>query len=136
MHNVAAVLGRFLLSAVFFVSGWRKFEDPAAVATRIAEATAKAPWLPDAVASGFRDAAPLLAWAAIAFEWLGAFCLVTGFKKELGAALLIIFLIPTTILFHPPGEPGQLTQFLKNAAIIGGLLLVVASAPRGKDRAL
>ena len=136
MQNVSAVLGRFFLSAVFFVSGWRKFEDPASVATRIAEVTAKAPWVPDAVAIGVRNAAPLLAWAAIGFEWLGAFCLITGFKKELGAGLLIIFLIPTTILFHPPSEAGQLTQFLKNVAIIGGLLLVVASAPKGRDRAL
>src|SRR5262245_20828276 len=136
MQNVSAVLGRFLLSAIFFVSGWRKFEDPAAVATRIVEATAQAPWVPKAVAAGVHDAAPLLAWAAIAFEWLGAFCLATGFKKELGAALLILYLVPVTLLFHPLSEPGQLTQFLKNVAIMGGLLLVVSTAPRGHDRTL
>ncbi|MEO6461730.1 MAG: DoxX family protein [Candidatus Eisenbacteria bacterium] len=136
MNNVSAVLGRFLLSAIFFVSAYRKFEDPAAVATSIAEATAKAPWVPEAVALGVRDAAPLLAWAAITFEVLGAFCLVTGFKKELGAALLLIFLVPTTFLFHSPGDPAQQMQFLKNVAIMGGLLLVVASGPQGRDRAL
>ena len=136
MHNVAAVLGRFLLSGVFFVSGFRKFEDPAATARRIAETVANTPWIADAVAVGVRDAAPLLAWAAIAIEWLGAFLLVTGLKKELGAALLLVFLVPTTILFHPPHEAGQLTQFLKNVAIMGGLLLVVAAAPKGRDRAL
>ena len=136
MHNVAAVLGRFLLSGVFFVSGFRKFEDPAATARRIAETVANTPWIADPVAVGVKDAAPLLAWAAIAFEWLGAFLLVTGLKKELGAALLLVFLVPTTILFHPPHEAGQLTQFLKNVAIMGGLLLVVAAAPKGRDRAL
>jgi putative oxidoreductase len=136
MNNVSAVLGRFLLSAVFFVSAYRKFEDPGAVATRIAEAAAKAAWVPEAVALGVRDAAPLLAWAAISFEVLGAFCLITGFKKELGAALLLIFLLPTTFLFHPPSDPAQQTQFLKNLAIMGGLLLVIASGPGGRDRAL
>jgi uncharacterized membrane protein YphA (DoxX/SURF4 family) len=136
MQSVPAVLGRFLLSAIFFVSGWRKFEDPGAVAMRIAEATAKAAWVPKTVVTGVHDAAPMLAWAAIVFEWLGAFCLVTGFKKELGAALLIIFLVPTTLLFHSPVDPAQQTQFLKNMAIMGGLLLVVAGAPLGRDRVL
>jgi putative oxidoreductase len=136
MNSVSAVLGRFLLSAIFFVSGYRKFEDPGGVATRIAEATAKAAWVPKAVATGVHDAAPMLAWAAIVFEWLGAFCLVTGFKKELGAGLLLVFLVPTTLLFHSPADPAQQTQFLKNLAIMGGLLLVIATSPQGRDRAL
>ena len=134
MSGVPAVLGRFLLAAIFFVSGWRKFEDPAAVATRLSEVTAKATWIPSAVATGVHDAAPLLAWAAIAFEWLGAFLLVTGFKKELGAALLLVFLVPTTILFHPYNDPAQQTQFLKNLAIMGGLLLVVSAGAVDRDR--
>jgi putative oxidoreductase len=127
------VLGRAFLSAIFFVSGFRKLEDPAAVATRIGEALAKAAWAPEALAVGVRQAGPLLAWSAIGFEFLGAFCLVTGFKKEFGAALLVIFLVPTTLLFHPPQDPTQMNAFLKNVAIIGGLLLVVASpAPRSR----
>jgi putative oxidoreductase len=136
MHTALAVVGRFFLSAVFFVSGWRKLDDPAAVAARIVEATAKAEWVPRAVATGVADAGPLLAWTAIVFELLGAFCLATGFKKEFGAALLVVFLIPTTLLFHPPGDPGQQTQFLKNVGLIGGLLLVVATAVPERDRAL
>jgi len=127
-----AVLGRFCLSAIFFVSGFRKFEDPAGVATRISEAVAQAAWAPEALAVGVRQAAPLLAWSAIGFELVGAFCLVTGFKKEFGAALLIAFLVPTTLLFHPPQDPAQLTQFLKNLGLIGGLLLVVASVGRSE----
>ncbi len=126
MNAALAVLGRFLLSAIFFVSAWRKLDDPSGVAQRIAEATARAAWVPDAVAVGVRDAAPVLAWAAIAFELIGGFCLATGWRREFGAMLLIVFLVPTTLLFHPPGDPAQLTQFLKNAGLIGGLLLVVA----------
>ena len=133
MNNAAAVLGRFLLSAIFFVSGWRKLQDPAAVAERITQATASAPWVPDPVATGVAAAAPLLAGAAIVVAFLGGFCLATGFKKEFGAALLVVFLVPTTVLFHPPQDPAQLTQFLKNAGLIGGLLLVAAGSrgPRG-----
>lgn len=134
MQSALAVLGRFLLAAIFFVSGFRKLEDPGAVATRLVAATAKADWLPPPVVAGVADAAPLLAWAAIVFEFLGAFCLVTGFRKEFGAALLILFLVPTTFLFHPANDPAQQTQFLKNLAIMGGLLLVVSSARPEGDR--
>jgi putative oxidoreductase len=131
LNAALAVLGRFCLSAIFFVSGFRKLEDPAAIATRISEAVAQAAWAPEALAVGVRQAAPLLAWSAIGFEFLGAFCLVTGFKKEFGAALLIAFLVPTTLLFHSPWDPAQLTQFLKNLGLIGGLLLVASSGSRG-----
>lgn len=134
MHSALAVLGRFFLAAIFFVSGFRKLEDPGAVATRLVTATAKAEWLPPAVVAGVADAAPLLAWAAIVFEFLGAFCLVTGLRKEFGAALLILFLVPTTFLFHPVNDPAQQTQFLKNLAIMGGLLLVVSAARPEGDR--
>jgi putative oxidoreductase len=134
MHSALAVLGRFFLAAIFFVSGFRKLEDPGAVATRLVAATAKADWLPPAVVTGVADAAPLLAWSAIVFEFLGAFCLVTGFKKEFGAALLILFLLPTTFLFHPVTDPAQQTQFLKNLAIMGGLLLVVSTAGHDGER--
>lgn len=132
LNTALAVLGRFFLSAIFFVSGFRKLEDPAAIATRISEAVAHAAWAPEALAVGIRQASPLLAWSAIGFEFLGAFCLVTGFKKEFGAALLVIFLVPTTLLFHPPQDPTQLNNFLKNVGLIGGLLLVVASGNRAE----
>ena len=128
--NAAAVLaglGRILLSLVFFRSGFSKLEDPAAIATRIGEAVAKAPWAPEALVTGVAQAGIILAWAAIVFEFLGAICLATGVKKEFGAALLVIFLVPTTLLFHPPQDPAQLGQFMKNIAIIGGLLIVVTS---------
>ena len=127
MTITVAVLGRFLMSLIFFVSGWRKLDDPGAVAQSLIRATASASWVPDAVATGIRDAAPVLVWTAILFELVGAFCLATGLKKEFGAQLLIAFLVPVTLLFHPPGDPGQLMSFLKNVALMGGLLLVASS---------
>lgn len=47
------------------------------------------------------------------------------------AALGALFLIPVTLLFHAfwsadaASFQNQLTQFLKNAAIFGGMLLVI-----------
>ncbi len=72
-------------------------------------------------------AAPVLAVGTVVFLLLGAISLVLGYKTKVGAVLLILFLIPTTLLFHP--LPGDLTGFLKNLALIGGLLMTIANGP-------
>lgn len=70
--------------------------------------------------------APLLAIGTIAFQILGALSLILGYKANIGAALLILFLIPATLVFHNPIiDFSQLTQFLKNLGLIGGLLMVI-----------
>ena len=49
--------------------------------------------------------------------------------QRVGAVLLLLFLVPTSLIFHGDvGDPLQRIQLLKNVAIIGGLLLV-ANAP-------
>ncbi|MGC1307874.1 MAG: DoxX family protein [Phormidesmis sp.] len=69
----------------------------------------------------------LLAVGAIAFLLLGAISLILGYKSKIGALLIILFLIPTTLVFHPPLS--DLQGFLRNLALIGGLLMVMASGP-------
>ncbi|MBE9076826.1 DoxX family protein [Romeria aff. gracilis LEGE 07310] len=69
--------------------------------------------------------APLLAVGTIVFQLLGGLSLLIGFKTRIGATLLILFLIPASIFFHNPFDPSQLTNFLKNLALIGGLLMVI-----------
>ncbi len=70
--------------------------------------------------------APLLAVGTIVFQLLGALLLILGYKVKFGALLLILFLIPTTLIFHNfIADPSQLNAFLKNVGLIGGLLLVI-----------
>lgn len=72
--------------------------------------------------------ATLLAIGTIVFQLLGSLSLILGYKVNIGATLLIIFLIPTTLIFHNfIADPSQLTAFLKNLGLIGGLLLVIYS---------
>ena len=67
---------------------------------------------------------------AILLEIVGAISLILGYKTRFGAAALLIFLIPTTIIFHNPSiDPEQLTHFMKNLTIIGGLLMVLGFGP-------
>ena len=83
--------------------------------------------------------AGLVAIFTIAFQLLGGAALVLGYKARIGSWLLLAFLIPATLVFHNPiADPGQMTQFLKNLAIIGGLLMVIAygSGPISLDNRL
>jgi putative oxidoreductase len=70
--------------------------------------------------------ATLLAIGAIVFLLLGSVSLIVGYKVNIGATLLILFLIPATLVYHNfIADPGQLNAFLKNLGLIGGLLLVI-----------
>ncbi|MGB3300313.1 MAG: DoxX family protein [Phormidesmis sp.] len=69
----------------------------------------------------------VLAIGAIVFLLLGSVSLILGYKAKIGALLLVLFLIPTTLFFHPIGA--DLGSFLKNLSLIGGLLMVMAYGP-------
>ncbi|HEY9803025.1 MAG TPA: DoxX family protein [Leptolyngbyaceae cyanobacterium] len=63
----------------------------------------------------------------IAFQILGGLSIILGYKAQIGAILLIIFMIPATLVFHNPlADPSQFNNFFKNLSIIGGLLLILA----------
>jgi uncharacterized membrane protein YphA (DoxX/SURF4 family) len=70
-----------------------------------------------------------------AFELLGGLSVLLGVKEKLGATLLILFLIPATIFMHQfwfvegSVRELQLAHFLKNLAILGGLILILLKEP-------
>lgn len=74
---------------------------------------------------------PLLLMGATFLEFTGGFLLLLGIKERLGAFLLIVFLVPTTILMHQfwflegLQREVEISHFLKNLAILGGLFMVV-----------
>jgi len=74
--------------------------------------------------------APLLAIGTIVFQILGALSLILGFKVKIGATLLILFLIPASLVFHNfIADPSELSGFLKNLGLIGGLLMIIYAGP-------
>ena len=69
--------------------------------------------------------APLLLAAAMVLMAVGSLLVISGRRQRLGAILLLIFLVPTTLIFHHAiGDPAERIALFKNVAIIGGLLLV------------
>jgi putative oxidoreductase len=111
--NIAPVIGRVLLATIFIFSGIGKLLAPAATIGYIAS-------------SGL-PAAPLALAAAIALELGGGLMLAVGIQTRLVAALLAAFSIVTGLAFHNAiGDQNQLIHLLKNIALAGGLLQVVA----------
>lgn len=67
----------------------------------------------------------LLLVGSIICELGGGLSVLLGYKARWGAIALILFLIPTTLIFHTNfAEEMQVIQFLKNLALVGGLLMV------------
>ncbi|MGF1497443.1 MAG: DoxX family protein [Elainellaceae cyanobacterium] len=56
---------------------------------------------------------------------VGSLSLILGLKARWGAALLIIFLVPTTLLFHQFwADSAETIPFLKNMSLVGALIYV------------
>lgn len=114
------VFGRILLSLLFILSALGKIG-------------AWAPLVQQLAAKGI-PYAPFFLGAALVIELVGGLTLLLGWHARLGAWLLFLYLIPTTGIMHNfwayTGEEQQvqLVNFLKNLAIMGGLLLVPSNS--------
>ena len=75
---------------------------------------------------------------AIVFLLAGGFLVLVGFHARLGALLLVLFLVPTTLIFHdfwnyqsPADVQRETISFVKNVGILGGLVMVIGFGPGG-----
>ena len=85
-----------------------------------------------AIAAKGLPLAPVLLVAAMALMAVGSSLVISGWKARLGAVLLLVFLVPTTLLFHGDvADKLERIQLFKNPAIMGGLLLVADQDSRG-----
>ena len=74
--------------------------------------------------------APVLLAAAVALMAVGSVLVISGVRARLGAILLLLFLVPTTLLFHNDvADPQERIALFKNLSIMGGLLLVAERRP-------
>ena len=74
-----------------------------------------------------------LFYPSIAFEVVIPLLLIAGYKTRIAASLLAVFVLTVTLIFHSHhiiDDSMQLTIFLKNLAIIGGLLLIISNKPQ------
>jgi putative oxidoreductase len=81
--------------------------------------------------------ADVLVWVAVAIELLGGIALAIGWKTRWVAALLVIFVVIVTLVFHQfwavdaAQMMNQRNHFMKNLSIVGGMLIIMAFGPGG-----
>jgi putative oxidoreductase len=119
--NALALIGRIMLAAIFLISGFGKIGGFQGLIGQLAS-------------KGF-PVPEVFAVATIVVEFGAALLLVFGWKARWGALALAIYTVLAGVLFHnfwamPEAQKMmQQIQFLKNTAIVGGLLYVVAYGP-------
>jgi putative oxidoreductase len=120
-ESLAVFVGRIFLALIFVVSGIGKITGYAGTAAYMA--------------SKGLPMVDVLLPLAIAAELGGGLLLAVGWKARWAAAALLVFLVPTTLIFHqfwgidPKLAQMQKIHFLKNVAIMGGMLMVLALGP-------
>jgi putative oxidoreductase len=115
MNDIAALAGRILLALIFLDSGTEKFTHYQGTLGYMVKAG-----LP------FPEALTVLSGLV---EIVSAVLIIVGWKTRWGALALVLWMIPVTLIFHNPSVAAQMTHFMKNVAITGGLLMLFAYGP-------
>ena len=116
MH-IVEVFGRIFISALFLIEAVRKFFNPDMSMIYMSD----------------HGVPEFLFYPSIAFEIIIPLLLIFGYKTRIAASLLTVFVLTVTLIFHSHhiiDDGMQLTIFLKNLAIIGGLLLIISNKPQ------
>ena len=115
------LVGRILLALVFLMAGISKLKAVAGSAGYLAKLGFPMP--------------EVMVWVAIAVEIGGAILLIVGWKTRYAAWLLALFTLVATFAAHrfwefdAAQQANQMNHFLKNLAIVGGLLIVAGVGP-------
>jgi putative oxidoreductase len=112
------IMGRFCLSALFIVSAVSDVLN----------------WLPMTMVLTNKGVpfSPFLLGIAVLLKLAGGSLLALGIKVRWAVAALVLFLLPTTFIFHDfwaaalEDQSDQFIHFLKNWAILGGLFILAA----------
>lgn len=115
MNNVLLLAGRVLIALLFLMTAWRLSPNPGYLGSLGVPGPA------------------ILSWVAIAVEFIIVLSLILGLATKYGALLGIVYVIVATVLAHryweyPDAQQlAQYTNFTKNLAILGGLVLIYVS---------
>lgn len=103
-------LGRVLLSSIFIYDGMLQLLNPRGTAGYFAQVNV--------------PTADMAVWISVVIHLIGGLAILVGFKIRWAAAVLALFCLGTAVGVHLPA--GETTHLLKNVAMAGGFLYVVA----------
>ena len=116
MTNIADLIGRILISALFLLNGIFK----------ISNYDGTIGWMESFGMPG------ILLIPAIILEIAGPVLIIIGYKTKLAAGFLSLFCMATAVIFHNDfANQMQFTSFLKNIALAGGFLILFVNGARG-----
>ncbi len=138
-NRVLIILGRILIAYIFIIGAANKifnwsvmsehtsaiFSDWKAYSTGIGSL--------ESIFGMLEPISTFLLVIATVLELIGGISVLIGFRPKWGTFCLILFLIPTTILYHHfwflEGQvrETELVSFMKNCSILGGLLILWAA---------
>ena len=111
LQAISAPVGRLLISLMFVTSGLSKISGYQAT-------------------QGYMEAMGVpggLLPLVIALEVLGGLAVILGWQTRIAAFLLAGFSLLSALLFHANfGDQMQMIMFMKNLAVAGGFLMIVA----------
>ena len=114
MH-IVEVLGRIFISSLFIVEAIRKFFSPDEGMMYMSD----------------YGVPEILFYPSLVFEFVVPLILIAGFKTKFFASLLFLFVLSVTVIFHTDFSNNmQMISFLKNLAIMGGLLIIISNKPQ------
>lgn len=113
MADIAVLVGRLLIAALFAGGAAQKALDPAPAAALLA----------------MRGLPEALVWPALAFNAALALALILGAALRPMALAAALYCAVTSIFHYIPDDPWQISIFVKNWAIAGGCLVLAAHGP-------
>ncbi|MEM7666190.1 MAG: DoxX family protein [Pseudomonadota bacterium] len=115
-QDIVSLVARVLLAALFILAGINKLTGMEGTVGYIASVGLPLP--------------ELVYFGTVALELVGGLMLLAGFKARYAAGALGIFTVMTAVIFHNDfSQQIELTLFLKNLAIAGGMFAVAAFGP-------
>jgi len=114
MHIIEA-LGRIFLSSLFLIEGVKKFFLQEETIIYMEE----------------YGVSEILFFPSLVLEILFPILLIVGYKTKISASIMALFTLTVALIFHSDFQNHlELIAFLKNVAIAGGFLVIVANDPK------
>ena len=116
MIKIFDLIGRVFISGIFLLSGFNK----------IGNYDGTIGWMESFGLPGF------LLIPAIVLEIVAPILIIVGYQTKIAAAALSLFCIATAFIFHNDfSDQMQIIAFMKNIALAGGFLFLVANGAKG-----
>jgi putative oxidoreductase len=117
--DTGTLVARILISLIFIGAGFTQIGDPSKILHMIGDRG-----LP---------LVHVLYVASTVAQLAGGLSILLGWQARWGAALLLAFILPATLLFHLKSDQSDIELFTRDLAIAGGLILLLQQGPGARS---